>query len=274
MSCREAIWALHTVYMIAGLHMAYLEYIYCCGAGRAAWLRPRGHNSGYDPQQQQRSPGTAQRPAMRALLRLVAAASSCAHVEPQANDMIRCSAAGDVPDSLHAAVAQAGLLSVKLLGAVGDGVADDSGAVQRAVQCVFYTGGAVFFPPGWYHFNRTVSLFEDPAPNFFGNRSMHGKGVVLRGSNSPRTGVNAAGVKMPPDVSFTLVPQTIISGPVEGPAFRIGAADTGASKLRIHGEVRMENLGIRGTEVAVTAFNAANLRFINCGFAAHHNTSE
>ena len=137
---------------------------------------------------------------------------------------IRCSSAGTVPDSLHAAVAEAGLLSVKLLGAVGDGVADDSDAVQRAVQCVDFTGGVVFFPPGWYFFNKTVSLLEDPAPDFFGNASMHGKGVVLRGSNSPRTGMNADGVKMPPDVSFTLVPQTTIIGPAEGPAFRIGAA--------------------------------------------------
>ena len=132
----------------------------------------------------------------------------------------------------------------------------------------------MFFPPGWYHFNKTVSLLEDPAPDYFGNHSLHGKGVVLRGSDSPRTVANAAGVKMPPDVSFTMVPQTKISGPAQGPAFRIGAADTGAGRLEIHGHVRMENLDIHGNHVALTAYNAANLRFVNCGFAAHHNASE
>jgi len=42
------------------------------------------------------------------------------------------------------------VVSVKDFGAVGDGVADDTAAIQAAVDAVPLTGGCVFFPPGTY----------------------------------------------------------------------------------------------------------------------------
>lgn len=56
-----------------------------------------------------------------------------------------------------------GAFSVKdaLYGAVGNGVADDSAAIQAAYAAAVATGGVVFFPPGSYKLNTTVSV----APN-------------------------------------------------------------------------------------------------------------
>jgi len=56
------------------------------------------------------------------------------------------------------AVAVAGLLSVKLFGAVGNGSHDDAEAVRRAMNATTLCGGCVFFPPGRYFFNSTVAL--------------------------------------------------------------------------------------------------------------------
>jgi hypothetical protein len=38
--------------------------------------------------------------------------------------------------------------NVRAFGAVGDGVADDTGHLQRALDAARSTGGIVFFPPG------------------------------------------------------------------------------------------------------------------------------
>jgi hypothetical protein len=46
--------------------------------------------------------------------------------------------------------------NVKDFGAVGDGVTDDTAAVQAAINSVALTGGAVFFPAGAYSLTSTV----------------------------------------------------------------------------------------------------------------------
>lgn len=48
------------------------------------------------------------------------------------------------------ATRQDGVLSVKDYGAVGDGVTNDTAAVQAAVDAVPATGGVIYFPPGTY----------------------------------------------------------------------------------------------------------------------------
>ena len=57
------------------------------------------------------------------------------------------------------AAQEAGLLSVKLFGAVGNGTADDAPAVRRAMNASELCGGCVFFPPtsAAYKFDTTAA---------------------------------------------------------------------------------------------------------------------
>lgn len=53
-------------------------------------------------------------------------------------------------------LANDGIVSVKNFGAVGDGVADDTSAIERAINAS--ERGTVFFPPGVYLVTRTLNL--------------------------------------------------------------------------------------------------------------------
>jgi hypothetical protein len=48
------------------------------------------------------------------------------------------------------------VVNVKDVGAVGDGVADDSGAIQAAINSLASNGGTVYFPPGDYVIANTI----------------------------------------------------------------------------------------------------------------------
>jgi hypothetical protein len=62
-----------------------------------------------------------------------------------------------VDDRLDA-LTQLSWVSVKVHGAVGDGVADDSAAILSAIDDVSVNGGAVYFPAGRYKSNTTIPL--------------------------------------------------------------------------------------------------------------------
>ncbi len=46
-------------------------------------------------------------------------------------------------------------------GAYGDGIADDSGAIQNALDCVRENGGTVFFPVGIYRIDKCVLYYSN-----------------------------------------------------------------------------------------------------------------
>lgn len=77
------------------------------------------------------------------------------------------------------------VVSVKDFGAVGDGVADDSAAVQAAIDTVETLGGTLLFPPGKYLFNSQVTInrtFASSGGNFVGERNLliSGYGAEIR----------------------------------------------------------------------------------------------
>lgn len=62
-------------------------------------------------------------------------------------------------------------VSVKDFGAVGDGVADDTTAIQNAINAVVTTSGVVYFPAGTYNYT----------PNATFNITISGDGLTLKG---------------------------------------------------------------------------------------------
>ena len=72
-------------------------------------------------------------------------------------------------------------VSVKDFGAVGDGIADDTAAIQTAVNYVnsLDNGGTVFFPTGNYKVTSTITLFSDKT-GLLGNAAV----ITLTGNTS------------------------------------------------------------------------------------------
>eukprot|EP01047_Picozoa_sp_COSAG01_P030144 COSAG01_NODE_2091_length_8453_cov_19.448049_8_plen_441_part_00 len=132
------------------------------------------------------------------------------------------------PNARWAAAAQvAGLLSVKLFGAVGNGTHDDALAVEAAMNASDLCGGCVFFPPT----HKSYRL---------------GKTVALRGCIRGGGGGGGAQDQVRPSVQ--------IYGPAVGPAVSISG-----------GNVFVSDLTFNGGTLAVYIANAAIVRFVNVG---------
>lgn len=123
------------------------------------------------------------------------------------------------------------VVSVKDFGAVGDGVADDTAAIQAAVNA----GGEVFFPTGRYLISSTITV---------------AKTVSLLGSSS----------------SFgdtTATAELLYTG--TGVALQIG---DGSTKIY---NVRIDTLGIRASGSAVSSATAIGLKLLNSNYAVVTN---
>lgn len=123
------------------------------------------------------------------------------------------------------------VVSVKDFGAVGDGVADDTAAIQAAVNA----GGEVFFPTGRYLISSTITV---------------AKTVSLLGSSS----------------SFgdtTATAELLYTG--TGVALQIG---DGSTKIY---NVRIDTLGIRASGAAVSSATAIGLKLLNSNYAVITN---
>ena len=112
--------------------------------------------------------------------------------------------------SWAAAASEAGLLSIKLFGAVGNGTADDSDALRAAINASSMCGGCVFLPPGVYHLATTVQV----------------GGSCIIGAASPGAGTDG-----------TTKPQAQITGPPElgHPAIVINGHDTTVQDVTVTG---------------------------------------
>lgn len=102
-----------------------------------------------------------------------------------------------------------GWQNVKAFGARGDGVADDSGAIQTAINAAASTGGGlVFLPPGKYRLLKGLQL------------GAHGVGIVGSGNQASRLFCDAA------------MPAVIQVGSPAVPVYRWWLADFGITDPR------------------------------------------
>lgn len=132
------------------------------------------------------------------------------------------------PNASWAEAAQeAGLLSVKLFGAVGNGSHDDAPAVRRAMNASELCGGCIFFPP--------------TSANFFFATTVAARGCWRGGS-----GAGGAQGQVRPSVQ--------ISGPMVGPCVSISGQG-----------MFVQDLTFNGRTLAVYIAGAAVVRFINVG---------
>jgi hypothetical protein len=134
-------------------------------------------------------------------------------------------------------VDETGLLSVKLLGAVGDGVHDDAAAVRAALNVTRGCGGCVFFPPGEYLLNSTVTV--SAAGCVKGSRNWDG--------NAPVDGASQPAVT------------------VRGPPTGRGPA------LILEGWTTIEDLAVVGADTGILINHTQIVRMINVGVAATTN---
>ena len=134
-------------------------------------------------------------------------------------------------------------MPITLFGAVPNDKQPDDEAVRQAINASLeICGGAVFFPPGIWDFNDTVTL--NGGPN-------GGNGIMLQGSSNHN------------HVQFATPPQTQIHGPRDRPAFVIGGCNASMG-----GTIHMRDLSIDGGTTAVKVSNAVLVRFTNVGFSA------
>lgn len=105
----------------------------------------------------------------------------------------------DTGSATHAAVVAAagggGSLSVSAYGAVGDGLADDTTAIQDAIDAAATFGAAAFFPPGRYLITDTLVLYSNTTLRGSGRGltviDITGLGAAL---GAGKTGITATGV--------------------------------------------------------------------------------
>lgn len=140
-------------------------------------------------------------------------------------------------------------VSVKDFGAVGNGVADDTAAIQAAVDAVFagsLQGGSLYFPKGSYRV--TSSIYQKPRVNFVGDGSRKSQIVWGNADTTSYTkGVVycVAGTDASPDFVFS----TCIEG------MSISGNGVAPVSLAIRGH--QENC--RFVEMTLTGFTGAGL---------------
>lgn len=123
--------------------------------------------------------------------------------------------------------------NVKAYGAVGDGVTDDTDAIQELIDSLPTRGGDIFFPEGTYIITNTLTIKHH--------------GVSLKGVTSASTYADQAA--MQPGVAGTSVIQaSLTSFPASTPMIVFGELST--SKMWTGGGI--QNMSILGTKGSIT----------------------
>ncbi|HEX5260722.1 MAG TPA: right-handed parallel beta-helix repeat-containing protein [Gaiellales bacterium] len=133
--------------------------------------------------------------------------------------------------SVAAAACASGLFDVKDYGAVGDGMTDDSAALQAAYSALPDSGGALYFPPGNYLAQPTILTIQKPNVAVVGaHRSL----VKLTAVANPDNTSDMIGVTTPGAAGFVMCGVTLDSGYPTRPGGNGIVITSNTSDVRIH----------------------------------------
>ena len=175
--------------------------------------------------------------------------------------------------------------------AQGNGITNDTAAIQSAITDAFVVGGVVYFPPGVYNFNSTLSLESNERPIMLMGVGAppigaHNLGTVLKwtggastairignlcrtailqGFQLDNTGSGAVGIQVGNNTSETLLRDIVIFPQV---GFTIGL-DIGGSGNAITTYLTDVYLRDNGTNLRLTQVNAHTVAVrLRCLFAS------
>jgi hypothetical protein len=144
-------------------------------------------------------------------------------------------------------------VSVKDFGAVGDGVADDTVAIQAALDAVYASGGGtLYFPAGEYLVTSIVKVF---ASNI---------SVVFKGAGKMATVLRKTGASTTPilDLSTTVAPSVVYSS-IEDMRIRGNAKAHDGIRLTNWARFSLENVYVNACDVGIN--NRGSLVFLAKG---------
>lgn len=148
-------------------------------------------------------------------------------------------------------------VNVKWFGAVGDGVTDDTQALQDALASLGNSGGLVFIPAGTYLFNETLVIRN--GQTIMGAGNYNGSTLLYAGSGSA-VDIDTEGCLSKIEVRKDSTGDWNLDNPVSG--VRLTGSRGRAEDIRIHGfEIGLHLIG----EGRGCAYNQVFLRQIyNC----------
>jgi len=154
----------------------------------------------------------------------------------------------------HKAETVTGLANVKSFGAKGDGVTDDTAAIQAAIN----TGKSVYLPPGVYkHTSLTISTF---------GQSIIGAGQLYGGSQLLFIGTGTA-ITVLGATNYLRIQNLRISGKPIVPTDYYNTGDVGIDITKGNTSVVMDSVWINNFEMLVKSnYNSFYNKFINCRF--------
>lgn len=169
------------------------------------------------------------------------------------------------------------VLNVKDFGAVGDGAANDTAAIQATIDALPVTGGVVLFPPGNYKVSSLINIGNGSSSTVTTKY-----GITLRGINKPEPATIPTGFATPASKITWAGGATAIfqvNGPLQGWGFEnlyidgISTAQIGIQAISAqHGENHnVTVVGCRNDGIRLTTYDqAGGLSAVHCD--CFHNT--